>query len=58
VNLAATHPTAKSLTIDLLSTLRGGSMPVRALVASGALFGIAENNVRVTLARRRRILRA
>jgi len=44
-------PTAKSLIVDLLSTLRGASMPVRALIDAGALFGIAENNVRVTLAR-------
>jgi phenylacetic acid degradation operon negative regulatory protein len=44
-------PTAKSLILDLLTTLRGGSMPVRALVAAGALFGIGENNIRVSLAR-------
>jgi len=49
-------PTAKSLVVDLLSTLtssRGpaGSLPVRALVAAADLFGIAENNLRVTLAR-------
>jgi phenylacetic acid degradation operon negative regulatory protein len=44
-------PTAKSLILDLLSTLREGSMPVRALVAAGALFGLDENNVRVALAR-------
>jgi phenylacetic acid degradation operon negative regulatory protein len=43
--------TAKSLILDLLSTLRRGSMPVAALVAAGQLFGIAENNVRVSLAR-------
>jgi phenylacetic acid degradation operon negative regulatory protein len=45
------EPTAKSLILDLLSTVRGGAMPVRALVASGELFDIAENNVRVELAR-------
>jgi phenylacetic acid degradation operon negative regulatory protein len=44
-------PTAKSLILDLLSTLRQGSMPVRALVAAGALFDLDENNVRVALAR-------
>lgn len=44
-------PSARSLILDLLSTLREGSMPVRALVAAGGLFGLAENNVRVTLAR-------
>ena len=47
-------PAPKSLIIDLLSTLprsRRGSMPVRALVASGRCFGIAENSVRVALTR-------
>jgi phenylacetic acid degradation operon negative regulatory protein len=44
-------PSAKSLILDLLSTLRRGSMPVRALVAAGRLFGIAENALRVALAR-------
>src|SRR4051812_31055955 len=43
-------PTAKSLVLDLLSTLGTGAMPVRALVGSAALFGIAENNLRVALA--------
>ncbi len=37
--------------LDLLSTLRRGTMPVGALVAAGALFGLSENNVRVALAR-------
>ena len=46
-----TAPTAKSLILDLLSTLRRGSMPVRALVAAGALFDVDENNIRVALAR-------
>ena len=45
------NPTAKSLVLDLLSTLRRGTMPVAALVEAGALFGLAENNVRVALAR-------
>jgi phenylacetic acid degradation operon negative regulatory protein len=45
------RPTAKSLILDLLSTLRGGAMPVRALVAAGGLFGIAAGGVRVELAR-------
>jgi phenylacetic acid degradation operon negative regulatory protein len=44
-------PTAKSLILDLLSTLKGGTMPVSALVQAGELFGIAENSVRVALAR-------
>lgn len=43
--------TAKSLILDLLSTVRTGAMPVRALVAAGALFGIAGNGIRVELAR-------
>jgi len=43
--------TAKSLILDLLSTLKGGSMPVRALVAAGDVFGLEENGVRVALAR-------
>lgn len=45
------EPTAKSLTLDLLSTLRGGSLPVSALVAAADLFGIAGNSVRVAVAR-------
>jgi phenylacetic acid degradation operon negative regulatory protein len=44
-------PTAKSFILDLLSTLRTGAMPVRALVAAAARFGIAENSIRVALAR-------
>ncbi len=47
----AVGPTAKSLTLDLLSTLGRRAAPVRALVDAAALFGIAGNNVRVTLAR-------
>ena len=47
----AVSPTAKSLILDLLSTLRHGTMPVAALVEAGALFGVAENAVRVALAR-------
>jgi phenylacetic acid degradation operon negative regulatory protein len=50
-NAAGVQPTAKSLVLDLLSSLRGGAMPVRALVAAGALFEIAENGMRVELAR-------
>jgi phenylacetic acid degradation operon negative regulatory protein len=46
-----TSPSPRSLILDLLSTLRGGSMPVGALVAAGGLFGIAENGVRVALSR-------
>ena len=43
--------TAKGFVLDLLSTVRSGSMPVRALVAAAELFRIDENHVRVTLAR-------
>jgi phenylacetic acid degradation operon negative regulatory protein len=46
-------PTAKSVILDLLSSLKGGALPVRALVAAGALFGIHENALRVALARLR-----
>jgi len=46
-------PSAKSVILDLLSTLKGGSMPVRALVAAGDLFRIEENALRVALARLR-----
>jgi phenylacetic acid degradation operon negative regulatory protein len=45
------QPTAKSLILDLLSTLRGNAMPVKALIAAGTLFAIAENSIRVELAR-------
>jgi len=41
----------RSLILDLLSTLRRGAMPVRALVGAAARFGITENNLRVALAR-------
>lgn len=44
-------PAPKSLILDLLSTLRRDAMPVRALVAAAELFGIAENSLRVALAR-------
>src|SRR5262245_22418403 len=45
------RPTPRSLIVDLLSTLRRGSMPVAALVQAGALFGIAEGSLRVALHR-------
>jgi phenylacetic acid degradation operon negative regulatory protein len=45
------EPSPRSLALDLLSTLRGESMPVGALVAAGALFGIPENGMRVALTR-------
>jgi len=45
------RPAAKSLVLDLLSTLPRGAMPVRTLVDAGGLFGLAGNNVRVALAR-------
>ncbi|HEV7731097.1 MAG TPA: PaaX family transcriptional regulator [Candidatus Binatia bacterium] len=44
-------PSAKSVVLDLLSTLPRGSMPVGTLVAAGALFGLAENAIRVTITR-------
>lgn len=45
------NPTGKSLALDLLSTLRGGSMPIAALVAAGEVFGLAEGSVRVAVTR-------
>lgn len=48
---AAASPQPRGLVLDLLATLRTGSMPVRALVAAGALFGIDENRMRVAVAR-------
>jgi phenylacetic acid degradation operon negative regulatory protein len=50
-NIRPVEPTARSLILDLLSTLREGAMPVAALVAAGGLFRIPENRVRVALAR-------
>jgi phenylacetic acid degradation operon negative regulatory protein len=44
-------PSPRSLALDLISTLRGESMPVGALVAAGALFGVPENGMRVALTR-------
>ncbi|HSD11852.1 MAG TPA: PaaX family transcriptional regulator, partial [Candidatus Binatia bacterium] len=41
----------KGLILDLLSTLGGRSMPVRALVDAAALFAIEENSLRVALTR-------
>jgi phenylacetic acid degradation operon negative regulatory protein len=43
--------TARTLILDLLTTVRRGAMPVRALVEAGELFGFAENNVRVSLSK-------
>lgn len=49
-----TPVTAKSLVIDLLSTMPSHHpVAVAALVRAGALFGIGENSMRVTLARLR-----
>jgi phenylacetic acid degradation operon negative regulatory protein len=50
-NIEPLKPAAKTLILDLLSTLRSGSMPVRALIAAGELFGIDANALRVALAR-------
>ncbi len=44
-------PNARSLILDLLATVRRGSVPVRALLEAGALFGLRENGLRVALAR-------
>ncbi len=48
------QPSPRSLIVDLLSTLprtHRGAMPVRAIVAAGRHFGLAENSLRVALAR-------
>ncbi len=45
------QPTAKSLTLDLLSTLSGRSLPIAALVAAGELLGLAEGSLRVAVTR-------
>ena len=45
------RPTAKSLVLDLLSTLGGRTMPVSALVAAGTLFEVGEPTLRVAVAR-------
>jgi len=45
------RPSPKSLILDLLSSLRGQPMPVRALVAAGAVFGISNESIRVALVR-------
>jgi phenylacetic acid degradation operon negative regulatory protein len=44
-------PSARSLILDLLSTLSGGSMPVAALVEAGQMLGIQGGSLRVALAR-------
>ncbi len=46
-------PTAKTLLLDLLSTVSHGSCPVRALLEAAELFGIRENSLRVALVRLR-----
>lgn len=46
-------PSPRSLILDLLQTLGRASAPVRALVSAASLFGIAENSLRVALARLR-----
>jgi phenylacetic acid degradation operon negative regulatory protein len=49
--MAAKPVTPKGLVLDLVATLRTGSMPARALVAAGEVFGIDENRMRVAIAR-------
>lgn len=44
-------PTAKSLTLHMLSTLAGATLPAAALVEAAHLFGVQESAVRVALAR-------
>ncbi|HTO53376.1 MAG TPA: PaaX family transcriptional regulator [Myxococcota bacterium] len=44
-------PSPKSVILDLLQSMRGRALAVRALVEAGALFGLPENGMRVALAR-------
>ena len=44
-------PAPKSLILDLLFTVGRSAAPVRALVSAASLFGIADNSLRVALAR-------
>jgi phenylacetic acid degradation operon negative regulatory protein len=50
-NIASVSPSPKSVILDLLQSTRGRSLPVRALVEAAALFGLAENGLRVALLR-------
>jgi phenylacetic acid degradation operon negative regulatory protein len=50
-NIESVKATAKTLDVVLVAPLRSGSMPVRALIAAGELFGIDANALRVALAR-------
>jgi phenylacetic acid degradation operon negative regulatory protein len=52
-NITLVTPTARSAILDLLSTVRSGSVSVSALVRAGGLLGIEANAVRVGLARLR-----
>jgi phenylacetic acid degradation operon negative regulatory protein len=45
------QPTPKSIILDVLSSARGRDVPVRALLAAGALFGVSAETLRVALAR-------
>jgi phenylacetic acid degradation operon negative regulatory protein len=45
------QPTAKSLILDLLSSLKRGAAPVSALIRAAELFDIGGNSLRVALAR-------
>lgn len=50
-NYRKNRVTAKGLTLDLLSTCGRNAAPVSALIGAAALFGIADNALRVALAR-------
>jgi phenylacetic acid degradation operon negative regulatory protein len=49
--LVVDAPSPRSLILELLSTLRRGTMPVAALLAAGEVFGLASGSLRVALAR-------
>lgn len=50
-NVPPVKPRPKSVVLDLLSTLRGRSAPVRFLVAAADIFGIDSNATRVAITR-------
>jgi phenylacetic acid degradation operon negative regulatory protein len=51
MSAAMQPPRARSFVLDLVGTLRGGSMPVRTLVDAGALFGLSAGTIRVAVTR-------
>jgi phenylacetic acid degradation operon negative regulatory protein len=50
-NIQPVSPSPKSAILDLLQSMRGRPLPVRALLEAGAFFGLPQNGMRVALAR-------